>query len=251
MSAAKKRNDGVLRGAATHALPRPLPRPPRHGAGNAIVSREPTVDAVAISRTSGADAGYQQGLEEGRAAGLREGLQGAQQRVDDAMRAGRQEFEQIANQRLQEFKTEATARLAQLDRLLANFEAASARRVAELEGDAIALAYGAVCKLLGEQASDVPTIAAIVQQAIAQLRGSALLAVRMNDADLRALLGDEQGRRLQASAPQVRWLADVAVTTGGCLIDTTAGSLDARLETQLSALRTLWATVPDSKGPSV
>ncbi len=236
MNTAKKRGDGVLRGAATYAQPRHLPRSPRHAGGG----------AAAVARPAAADADYRLGLEQGREAGLREGLQDAQQRVDDAVRTARQEFEQVASQRLQEFKTEAGARLAQLERMLAGFEASTARRVAELESDAIALAYGAVCKLLGDQAADVATIAAIVQQGMAQLRGSTLLAVRMNEGDLRALLGDEHGRRLQAAAPQVKWLADAAVTTGGCLIDTTAGSLDARLETQLSALRALWLTPPDS-----
>lgn len=246
MTVTKKRGDGVLRGAAMHAQPRHLPRAPRHASdASAIGVRKPAATALA---PSGADVGFEQGLEEGRSAGMREGLQGAQQRVDEAMRAARKEFEQLAGQRLQEFKAEATARLAQLERVVAGFEVASTRRVEELEADAIALAYGAVCKLLGEQAGDAATIAAIVRQGMAQLRGSSLLTVRMNDSDLRALLGDEQGRRLQASAPQVKWIADAAVTAGGCLIDTTAGSLDARLETQLSALRVLWATPPGSTG---
>jgi len=247
VTAGKKRSDGVLRGASTHAQPRHLPRSPRSTSAGPAAVREPA-DSSAL--TAPADAGFQQGLEEGRAAGLREGLQGAQQRIDDAMRAARQEFEQLANQRLQEFKSEAGARLAQLERLLTGFDAATARRLSELEADAIALAYGAVCKLLGDQAGDAAAIAAIVQQGMAQLRGSTLLAVRMNDNDLRVLLGDEQGRRLQAAAPQLQWIADATVTAGGCLIDTTAGGLDARLDTQLAALRKLWLAPPEPTGTS-
>jgi len=160
--------------------------------------------------------------------------------VDEAVKAARLEVEDAARQRLEQFKAEAGTRLAQLEQLLAAFESASARRVAELESDAIALAYGAVCKVLGAQAGHPAAIAGLVQQAMAQLRGSAIVAVRMNERDLRVLLNDEQGRRLRAAAPQVEWIADAAVAAGGCLVDTTAGSLDARLETQLAALQALW-----------
>ena len=239
---ARKKPDGVLRGAATHAQPRSLPRSPRQRAEGAVASSQGVAGVELMAqRSPGHDDGYQQGLEEGRAAGLQEGLHGAQQRVDEAVRKARQDFEGLANQRLEEFKSEAIARLAQLERVLASFETASARRVAELEDDAIALAYGAVCKLMGEQAGGAAAIADVVRQGMAQLRGSTLLAVRMNESDLRTLLGDEQGRRLQAAAPQVKWTADPAVAAGGCLIDTTAGSLDARLDTQLASLRALWA----------
>lgn len=243
MSGVKKRPEGVLRGAPTHAQPRQLPRAPRQGA--AAIGGAPVVAPAGEF-----DAGYQHGLEQGRAAGLQEGLQGAQQRIDDAMRAARQEFEQVAGRRLQEFKSEADARLSQLQRLIAAFDVAAARRLVELESDAIALAYAAVCKLLGEQAAHASTIAALVQRAMAQLRGSTLLAVRMNERDLRALASDEQGRRLQTATPQVQWIADPAVTLGGCLVDTTAGTLDARLDTQLTALRSLWSVPPDSTVPS-
>ena len=235
---ARKKPDGVLRGAATHAQPRSLPRSPRQRAEGTAASAQGTAGAeLTVPCGPGHGDGYQQGLEEGRAVGL----QGAQQRVDEAVRKARQDFEGVANQRLEEFKSEASARLAHLERVLASFETATARRVAELEDDAIALAYGAVCKLLGEQAGGAAAIGGIVRQAMAQLRGSTLLAVRMNESDLRTLLGDEQGRRLQAAAPQVKWTADPAVAAGGCLIDTTAGSLDARLEMQLASLRALWA----------
>ncbi len=251
MTSTDKRRHGVLRGAATHMQPRTLPRPQRQaGEGATASAREALPAGQAVTRIDGAADAYAQGLEAGRAAGMQQGLEGAQKRVDDAMRSARQEFEQVAGQRLQEFKTEANARLAQLERLLANFESAAHQRVGELESDAIALAYSALCKVLGDNARDPVTIAAIVRQGMAQLSGSALLAVRMNEADLRILLGDEQGRRLQAAAPRVKWVADSSVAAGGCLLDTAAGSLDARLETQLATLRALWASTPDPEGPS-
>ena len=40
------------------------------------------------------------------------------------------------------------------------------------------------------------------------------------------------------------------MTAGGCLIDTTAGGLDARLDTQLAALRKLWLAPPEPTGTS-
>ena len=237
MTAPKKRDVELLRGVSTHASPRHLPRSPRQGYVPALPAVHGAVDAIAAAP---AEAGYREGVELGRAAGFQQGLEGARQRVDEAVNAARMEFEETARQRLEQFKTEAGARLAQLEQLLSAFQSASARRIAELESDTIALAYGAVCKMLGTQAGNPAAIAGLVQQALAQLRGSAIVAVRMNERDLRALLNDDQGRRLQAAAPQVEWTADTAVAAGGCLVDTTAGSLDARLETQLAALQALW-----------
>ncbi|MEP6501873.1 MAG: FliH/SctL family protein [Betaproteobacteria bacterium] len=250
MTAGDKRRHGVLRDTSTHAQPRHLARPTKHsGASPTPASRQPSAGTLQ-ERATPQDAGYAAGLETGRAAGLQQGLEAAQQRIDDAMRTARHEFEQMAGQRLQEFKAEANARLAQLERVLDGVDQAVAKRLVELESDAVALAYAAVCQLLGEQAGDVTTIARIVTQGMSQLRGSVLLTVRMNEADLRALLADDQGRRLQAAAPQVKWLADAAVTSGGCLFDTTAGSLDARLETQLVALRAIWAAPAGSGSES-
>ena len=248
MTSTDKRRQDVLRGAATHVLPRTLSRPQRQ-AGATAGERDMQSAHEAVAGVDGAADVYAQGLEAGRAAGMQQGLEGAQKRVDDALRVARQEFEQVAGHRLQEFKSEANLRLAQLERLLENFESAAKQRVKELESDAIALAYGALCKILGDQGRDPATIAAIVRQGMVQLSGSALIAVRMNEADLRVLLGDEQGRRLQAAAPQVKWLADTSVTAGGCLFDTAAGSLDARLETQLATLRALWASTVERTGP--
>ena len=237
MSAPKKHDDWVLRGAGTHALPRHLPRSPRH----VFAASTPVVHAtLGTAPATPGEAGYQEGVELGRAAGLQQGLEGAQRRVDDAVTAARRDFEEKAGRRLQEFQAEANARIGQLDKLLAAFDAATASRIADLEADAIALAYGAVCKVLGAQAGMPAAVAGLVQQALAQLRGSAIIAVRLNERDLRVLMGDEQGRRLKASAPQVEWVTDASVAAGGCLVDTTAGGLDARLETQLSALLGLW-----------
>lgn len=246
MTSTDKRLHGVLRGAATHTEPRMLPRPLRQAIEGV---REASNAGQASAQAADAQA-YAQGLEAGRAAGMQQGLEGAQKRIEDATRAARQEFEQVAGQRLQEFKNEANARLAQLERLLVNFEATAKQRIQAIEADAIALAYGAVCKILGDQGRDPATIAAIVRQGMAQLSGSALLSVRMNDADLQVLLADEHGRRLRAAAPQVKWVADSSVATGGCLFDTAAGSLDARLETQLATLRLLWASSHEREEPS-
>ena len=249
MSVHDKPRHAVLRGAMTHVQPRRLAHPMRARADvNAASDRAVTVKDATLHRDpTSDDAGYAKGREEGHAAGLEQGLSDAKQRVERAMLAARQEFEQLATRRLQDFGAEATARLSQLERLLAGLEPAVTKRLLELETDAVALAYAAVCRILGEQAVQPQGIARVVRQGIEQLRGSELLEIRMNERDLHALSSEEQGRRLQASVPQVKWVADAGVEAGGCIVETTAGRLDARLDTQLDALRSLW-TQPRDEG---
>jgi len=221
---------GVLRGAATHAQPKRLARPRRGGTD--LVASEPPVAPV--------DAGYEEGFAAGREAGLQQGLLDAQPKIAEMQAAARAEFEQAAQRRMREFEGEIESRLGRIDRLLAGLDAALAKRLGELEIDAIELAYAAVCKLVGEQAGQGEAVARMVQHGLQTLGGAPLVAVRMNEVDLRALQRLPQGREMLARAPQVRWLADAAVAAGGCLFDTLSGTLDARLDTQLAALRATW-----------
>lgn len=220
----------VLRGATTHAQPKRLARPRRAAA-------EVGVAEMAVATI---DAGYQAGLAAGHEAGIRQGLVDAQPRVAEAVAAARAEFERTANQRLREFEAEIGTRLGRIDRLLAGLDAALAKRLDELERDAVELAYAAVCKVVGEQAGQGEAVARFVRHGIEALRGAPLLSVRLHEADLRALQAHPQGREVMAGAPQLRWLADAAVPAGGCLFETPSGTLDARLDTQLAALRAAW-----------
>lgn len=97
------------------------------------------------------------------------------------------------------------------------------------EDTLVEIAHGAVCRILGEQGATRATVERLVREALAGSREQ--LTVRLHPDDV-ALLGPAQDKH--AEAP--RLVADATIKLGGCIVDSTRGSLDARFETQLELL---------------
>jgi len=151
--------------------------------------------------------------EEGLRAGREEGLRQAQTQVAEQLAVQQARFQEVGDALVQ-----ALARDRQVT-----------------EDAALELAMAALARVLGE-APDAARVAAVVRQASNQLRDPCQLRIRLAPADL-ALL-KEAGIDPAALTPQaadVQWVADPAVH-GGCVLQTAAGNLDARLHKQLSAL---------------
>ncbi|WP_374357756.1 FliH/SctL family protein [Chitinimonas sp.] len=149
----------------------------------------------------------QRGLKEGRAAGAEEARQ--------AM----------------------AAELARLRSIAEAMQSLPERGFANSEDMALAIAFEAVCMVLGEQAGQQEAVAGAVKQAARQLREAGRLLIRLHPQDL-ALLRD--GRLLDtllAADKLPQWVEDETLALGGCIIETEQGDLDASFDTQLSRLR--------------
>jgi flagellar biosynthesis/type III secretory pathway protein FliH len=126
-------------------------------------------------------------------------------------------------------------RLANLDKLAASMRAQLSKGLAEIEDTAVAIAFEACCKLLGDSLTNRAAIAERVALLLGQVRNSANLVVRVNPEDLLEL-----GPLASFGADQVadlKWLADSGVARGDCVVETDAGSLEARLDAQLLELK--------------
>ena len=111
-----------------------------------------------------------------------------------------------------------------------------------LRNDLTDVVMGAVIKMLGEQLTHPQAIRAVIEQT---MRESSV------GAPLRALIAPSQYDQLtKAGGSHLAWFKerrmelapDARVTHGGCLLETTAGFIDARFETQLAKLRDIVAT---------
>ncbi len=91
------------------------------------------------------------------------------------------------------------------------------------------IVFTAICRILGERGASREAVREVVRAAVDAMREREQLLVRLHPDDA-ALLEHGQGGVLRISA-------DPAVALGGCIIDSPGGSLDARFETQLDALR--------------
>lgn len=246
----------LLRHAVVHAEPRvlALPRRSRPAAAALAVSSPqagPTPMALPTVQPT-PESVYQdardRGLREGHEAGLRKGLEDAQRRLDEATRAARSAVEAEARRAADQQAAQWQECRQRLDTVIESLAPLLQSHVARLESDAIALAFEVICRVLGSDDSRREVVGAMVTQAFAQLR-SQPLRVRLHPADL-ALL--EDGSDLRHRHPHVEWLADARVSAGGCLVDSNAGTLDARLDVQLQRLLQSWrdsGSLSEGAGP--
>ncbi|SEK93029.1 flagellar assembly protein FliH [Roseateles sp. YR242] len=191
-----------------------------------------TAASVEAIRATILEEDHQRAREEG----LREGLKDAQARIDGAIRQQVQQWQGNAEAQAEVMRQAHAAEMARLGRVIAALDDAVATRVAALEEDTIELAFAAVCRIVGERAVAGGAVADTVRQALAQLSSGTPHRVRLNPDDLVLLDNDP----LRSAHPSVEWIADPAVTPGGCLLESSQGTLDTRLDRQLEQLKQVW-----------
>ncbi|WP_158412970.1 FliH/SctL family protein [Holophaga foetida] len=123
-----------------------------------------------------------------------------------------------------------------------------AARLAALEDEMVALSFSAICRVLGEKIVRREVVAAKVRHAIEQCCGSGaysplvgLVAIHVHPKDYEGLETDpvlaQWLQKRQGGIPA--WVPDDQVRLGGCIVRSSQGSLDARLETELGSLSDL------------
>jgi flagellar assembly protein FliH len=174
------------------------------------------------ARQAGFEQGLQQGLAEGRDRGVSE-----VQRDTDAMRATMVQQMELLEHWAKSLKAQTAQHLAQ--------------RLEAVEDDMVALCHVAISRLLGAHALTPRIITEGVRRSVSECCGDSLeglLSVDVHPADLELLQMDSDVANWLATkqGTGVVWRADGQVALGGCVVRSTSGNLDARLETQLTAL---------------
>ena len=95
--------------------------------------------------------------------------------------------------------------------------------------------FAATCRILGEAAASPQAVRRLVLHVLRQVRERSALRVKLHPDDL-ALLREKASEPALASGGVV-FEGDAALVAGGCVVDTGAGTLDARLDRQLERLR--------------
>jgi flagellar assembly protein FliH len=145
------------------------------------------------------------------------------QAFEDGYRDGREEGLRVA-------KAELAGELEALRTLAASMRGALEEGIGGQEDALVEIAFAAVCRILGEAAAREDGVRSMVREAARAARAKEGIVLRVSAGDqalLQASRGDELG---------VDVVADERVSAGGCLIETSGGTLDARLEVQLRQL---------------
>ena len=143
------------------------------------------------------------------------------QAFEDGYRDGRSQGEKDA-------RKELAGELEKLQALARSVREALAQGIEGVEDALVEIAFAAACKVLGRAAATEEGVRAMVREAMSEVRSREGVVLRVSPRE-HAALQAELGAELQV-------LADERVAAGGCLIETTGGTLDARLEVQLRRL---------------
>lgn len=158
---------------------------------------------------------------------LREAGERSENHVLDALT----EAETIRKEAYESGREEAAQEF--LENILAAKEKRS-QALNSIERDVLKLSVKIAEKIIGREIETHETVRGeIVMTALRQARQQEMMTVRVNHADLP--LVEKMRERIDAfgRARYLDFVADQMIKEGGCLIESAAGTIDARLETQL------------------
>lgn len=161
-------------------------------------------------------------------------LRGANQSANDLIAEAEAEAENIRRDAYESGREESVQEL--LENILAAREERS-QALHAVEQEVLKLAVKVAGKIIGREIERDETVRGeIVLTALRQARQQEMLTVRVNAADLP--LVEKMRERIDqfGRARYLDFVADQAIGTGGCLIESASGTIDARLETQLRVL---------------
>lgn len=191
------------------------------------------------ARRRGYEEGFAKGNIEGRARGDEEARKQAAQLAEKTARDLEDQAEHIARELKQQAQAAYQARAQVLDGLISSLPAKFEARLTAAEDDMLALCFEVVCRAFGESATRPEALRAQLAQAMERLHSRQLTAIHMHPDDLAMLQKSHGSMQGLPGGPDVQWVASTEVALGGCILHSPEGGLDARFETQLSALREL------------
>lgn len=263
----------VLRDVHVHEVPHALLRRGVLSSRPVVVDvategvTNPPFDTLDQERQAGYAAGFDEGMVAGQGQGHKQGYEtGYQQGKDDGYQAGLkigQELvhkEQVAVRKAQDQFQERRQRL---DGIVSGVPEQVSKRLAEAEDDMVALCFDAVCRIAGQEFATATGVRQHLLNAIGEWNKRVALKVHMHPNDLALLQqetipsgsADEDPVTAQPASEsievelerlghnQVQWVPDASIVLGGCVLRSSEGGLDARLQTQLEALRSVFLEV--------
>jgi len=136
-------------------------------------------------------------------------------------------------------KKEWHRRVERLIRIAEALENAKVEIGARVGEEAAAIAFAAVVKILGHRQASRAAIAEVVESIRNTAPSAEPLVVRVHPDDYEVLLAEPVMIELEDQRGVIRLVEDPRVVLGGCFVEGTRGTLDARLETQVERLRSL------------
>lgn len=200
-------------------------------------------------------AAFERGRQAGREEGVQEGIAQVQQQLEqraqllaqslaeERIEQAQAHFQREANKQIEQLHAQLVPQYELLMSLLRKMPLELERRLAEAEEDIVALAFEVICRVMGDKAATPDGLTGLVKAAAKNWHGRSALEIHLHPHDLEMLqtefnVADQlAAQRLGLDGLEMRWVADSKVSLGGCLLQSSEGALDARLELQMDLLR--------------
>jgi flagellar assembly protein FliH len=101
----------------------------------------------------------------------------------------------------------------------------------------VEIVFAAVCRIMGDAATTREGILGIVREAASHCSDRDRLMVRLNPQDWELMQQSADDRQALELDGRIVLERDLSIKAGGCVIESEAGTLDARLDTQLESMR--------------
>jgi flagellar assembly protein FliH len=128
-------------------------------------------------------------------------------------------------------------RLDALHTLIESSGEAFSREISGLEDVVVGIVFEAVCKIVGTAMVDRDGVPAVVRQVTGRVKDQEKLVLRVSPQDYNVLYQNRDDLFGGGQGIKHELVADDRVMLGGCLIETSGGTIDGRLEIQLQQLR--------------
>jgi len=171
---------------------------------------------------------YQQGFDEGLEKGLIQGDKAGSERTA---------------QRLEPVLDSLNQALLQLKNLRQNTYQSIEKEVVEL---ALAIARKVICR---EIEMDKEVVVWVAREALAKIDDSGRITIKLNPSDLQFINETKyQLSEMIGNIDHVRLESEDGIQSGGCVVETDQGEIDARIEHQLQAVEESFRTALEKAG---
>lgn len=128
-------------------------------------------------------------------------------------------------------------RLELLRKLIESLKEEVSQEITGLEDIVVGIAFESVCKILGKSLVNEKGILAVVQQVMSHAKDQEDLIIHVSPSDYALLYENKGALSGDSHHGKHELVPDDRVALGGCLVETSGGTLDGRLEIQLQQLR--------------
>jgi flagellar assembly protein FliH len=161
-----------------------------------------------------------------------------QKHKEELLQTRNESFEQGRQKGLQEGHESVLKALHDLDVVTKKLLESERAFLRNAEKHVVTLALAVSKKIIGrELKSDKDIVYHTVQEALKQVADKAKIIIRVNPEDLNNILSHTRElQMMDKNFPQLEFMGDDKIASGGCIVQTRTGSIDGRIDSQLDEI---------------